>query len=200
MTRHLLTASAAVFLSAATPAFGGAIVPWCGADAGSAPPATPYVALRHLEARTEKSGRQGWMDVRTTLTRDGRFIYEVLQEGGSDQVRDKALYPALKREQELVARGAAMHMPALLRNYECGDAQSESDGVVRVAIQPREPSKHLVNGTLLLDQRSGSVIGVAGSLSRSPSLWVSDVEMDWTYAQIAGVVRMTDVSIIDRRQ
>jgi len=193
MTRHLLTASAAVFLSAAAPTSGSTVVPWCGVDAGSVPPATPYVALRHLEARTERSGRHGWMDVRTTLTRDGRFLYEVLQEGGSDQVRDKALYPALKREQELVGRGAAMHMPALLSNYACGDAEAEPDGLLRVAIRPREPSKHLVNGTLLLDQRSGSVIRVAGALSKSPSFWVSDVEMDWTYAQIGGAVLPTQM-------
>jgi hypothetical protein len=80
-----------------------------------------------------------------------------------------------------------------LSSYACGDAQLEADGLVRVAIRPREPSKQLVNGTLLLDQQSGSVVRVAGALSKSPSFWVSDVEMDWTYAQIAGVVLPTAV-------
>ena len=69
-------------IAAATPTFAASIVPGCGADLATPPP-TPYVALRHLEARTERGGRSGWIDVRTTLTGDGRFVYEVLQEGSS---------------------------------------------------------------------------------------------------------------------
>jgi len=192
MTRHLLTASTAMVLIAAAPALAASIVPGCGADVATPPP-TPYVALRHLEARTERGGRSGWVDVRTTLTRDGRFVYEVLQEGGSEQVREKALIAALDREKELVARGGAVHLPALLTSYACGDAQPEAGGLMRVAIHPREPSKNLVNGTLLLDPRTGSVLQITGALSRNPSFWVSDVEMDWTYAAIAGVVLPTAV-------
>ena len=79
-------------------------------------------------------------------------------------------------------------MPALLTGYACGDAQPEAGGLMRVAIHPREPSKHLVNGTLLLEPRTGSVLRITGALSKNPSFWVSDVEMDWTYEAIAGVV------------
>ena len=174
--------------AATTPTFGSSAIPECGADASSLPATTPYVAVRHLEARTEKGGRHGWMDVRTTLTADGRFTYEVLQEGGSHQIRERALIAALKREQEMVARGAAVSMPALLTSYACGEAQPGSDGLLRMAVRPREPSKHLVNGTLLLDPRSGSVVRLSGSLSKSPSFWVSDVEMDWSYATVEGIV------------
>lgn len=193
MTRYVLAATAAVMFGTTTPAFGNATVPFCGEDAAVIPPATPYVAVRHLEARTEGSGRHGWMDVRTTLTPDGRFVYEVLQEGGSDQIRNKVLYAALKREQDLVARGTPVHMPALLSNYQCAAPQPDEGGLLRVAIRPRAPSKHLVNGTLLIDPRSGAVIRVAGALSKSPSFWVSDVEMDWAYARIGGVVLPTSV-------
>lgn len=178
--------------AATTPTFGSPVVPACGADASSLP-ATSYVSVRHLEARTENGGRYGWMDVRTTLTADQRFVYEVLQEGGSSQIRERALAAALKREQELVSRGAAVHMPALLTSYACGEAEPDSDGLLRVAIRPRQPSKHLVNGTLLLDPQSGAVLRMSGALSRSPSFWVSEVEMDWTYAPVAGVVLPTAV-------
>jgi hypothetical protein len=191
MTRHLLTASTAVLLTAATPTFGNSIVPGCGDDVATPP--TPYVALRRLEARTERGGRSGWIDVRTTLSRDGRFVYEVLQEGGSEQVREKALIAALDREKDLVARGGAVHMPAILTSYACGDAEPDAGGLMRVAIRPREPSKQLVNGTLLLDPRTGTVLRITGALSKNPSFWVSDVEMDWTYATFAGVVLPTAV-------
>lgn len=190
MNRYLLTASAAVIIGGVAPALGAPSAPHCG-TAASSPPLRPYVAVRRLEGRTERSGKYGWMDVRTTVTPDGRFVYEVLQEGGSEQVRNKALYPALKREQQLVEKGAAVHMPELLASYECAEPQLDQNGFVRVAIRPREPSRLLVNGTLLWEPQSGAVLRVAGRLSRSPSFWVSDVDMDWEYARIADTVLPT---------
>lgn len=193
MTRYLLTASAALILGGSTPALGNGAVPYCGADARAMPPARPYVAVRRLEARTEKNGKHAWMDVRTTLTSEGRFTYEVLQEGGSDQIRDKALYPVLKREKEMAEKGAAMHMPAVLANYDCAVPEPDASGLMRVSIRPREPSRNLVNGTLLMEPQTGSVVRIAGRLSKSPSFWISEVLMDWAYAQVAGVVLPTSV-------
>jgi hypothetical protein len=192
MTRYLLTASAALMIGG-TPAFGQSAVPYCGADAAAMPPPRPYVAVRRLEARTEKNGKHAWMDVRTTLTRDGRFTYEVLQEGGSEQIRERALYAALKREQESAERGAAMHMPAVLAEYQCAMPEPDANGLMRVSIRPREPSRHLVNGTLLMEPQSGAVVRIAGRLSKSPSFWVSEVLMDWTYGRLAGAVLPTSV-------
>jgi hypothetical protein len=192
MTRYLLTASAAVLIGGVAPALAAPSTPHCG-SAASSPPQPPHVAMRRLEARTERGGKHGWMDVRTTVTADGHFIYEVLQEGGSDQVRNKVLYPALKREQELVEKGAPVHMPALLVDYDCAEPQPDQNGFQRVSIRPREPSRLLVNGIMLWEPQSGAVLRVAGRLSRSPSFWVSDVDMDWEYARIADTVLPTAV-------
>jgi hypothetical protein len=192
MTRYLLTASAAVIIGGVVPALAVPSAPHCG-TAASSPPLPPHVAVRRLEARTERGGRHGWMDVRTTVTVDGHFMYDVLQEGGSEQVRNKVLYPALKREQELVEKGSPVHMPALLVNYDCAEPQPDESGFVRVSIRPLEPSRLLVNGTMLWEPQSGAVMRVAGRLSRSPSFWVSEVDMDWEYARIAGMVLPTAV-------
>jgi hypothetical protein len=191
MTRCLLTTSAAVMLGSTLPTFGATSAPFCGANAATPTRASAYVAVRRLEARTERSGRYGWMEVRTTYTGDRRFTYEVLQEGGSEQIRRKALLPALARERELVEKGTAVHMPALLANYDCAAPQPDHSGFVRVAIRPREPSRHLVNGTLLWEPQTGAVVRVAGRLAKSPSFWVSDVETDWEYGRVAGVVLPT---------
>jgi hypothetical protein len=194
MTRILLTASAAAVIAGATPGASAPALsaPPCGAAAGRtlAPPA--YVAVRHLEGRIERSGRHAWMDVRTTLER-GRFTYEVLQEGGSSQIREKALYPALKREQEIVHKGGAVQMPALLASYDCADPEADDGEFVRVAVRPREPDRHLINGTLLWEPRSGAVVSLIGQLSKNPSFWVSDVQMRWDYGRVAGTVLPTAV-------
>lgn len=193
MTKILLTASTvALFAGAAPGASAPPPAPACGpaAPATLAPPA--YVAIRHLEGRIERSGKHAWMDVRTTFDH-GRFSYQVLQEGGSEQIRQRALYPTLDREQEIVAKGGAVQMPGALASYDCAESASDEGGFVRVAIRPREPSRHLINGTLLWEPRSGVVVSLVGRLSRNPSFWVSDVQMRWDYGQVASAVLPTAV-------
>ena len=63
--------------------------PGCGETTAFAAPQRPYVAFRRLEAENQKSGRQGWLDVRTELGTDGLLTVEVLDEGGSDYIRNK---------------------------------------------------------------------------------------------------------------
>lgn len=191
MTRILLTASAAAVIAGATAGASAPapLAPPCGLAARHT--MTPaYVAVRHLEGRIERSGTHAWMDVRTVVDR-GRFSYEVLAEGGSEQIRDRALHPALKREQEIVERGGVVQMPGLLASYDCAEPEADDGRFVRIAIRPRQPGRHLVNGTLLWEPRSGAVVSVVGQLSRNPSFWVSDVQMRWDYERVATSVLPT---------
>jgi hypothetical protein len=57
MTRYLLTASTAAILGGTLPALGASSAPYCGSAAATAPSARAYVAVRRLEARTERSGK-----------------------------------------------------------------------------------------------------------------------------------------------
>lgn len=194
MTRTLLTASAAALIAGATPGAGAPVpaVPACGPSAGPAAEPPAYVAIRHLEGRIERSGKHGWMDVRTSVDR-GHLTYQVLQEGGSEQIRERALYPALQREREIVEKGGVVQMPAMLASYDCTGPETSDGGFVRVAIRPREPSRHLINGTLLWEPGSGAVVNLTGQLSRNPSFWVSDVQVRWDYGRVAGAVLPTAI-------
>jgi hypothetical protein len=187
MTGYLLSAGTAILISAAATASGEASTV-CGADAASAASTPPYVALRRLEARTERNGKFAWMDVRTTLSAAGRLTYEILAEGGSTQIRDRALVAALKREQESLAKGIPVHVPSHLAGYECADASPDGDGLVRVALLPRQPNRQLVNAMLTLEPASGRLVRVAGQLARNPSFWVSDVQVEWHYLRIGDAV------------
>ena len=77
----------------------------------------PHVAFRRLEADNPKSGRQGWMEVRTTLGNDGLLSVEVLSEGGSDYIRNKVLRAALQREQDLIAKRVKEHESSAPRRH-----------------------------------------------------------------------------------
>ena len=67
-------------------------------------PLTSYRAFRRMHAKSERFNQEGWLDAWTEF--DGReFRFEIVDERGSDYVRNKVLKAVLKREQELVAEG-----------------------------------------------------------------------------------------------
>jgi hypothetical protein len=68
---------------------------------------TQFRALRHLEATNRRFNKHGWMDVRTELSPENHFSFEVLGEGGSSYIRKKVLLPILEGERDIVARGGA---------------------------------------------------------------------------------------------
>ena len=145
-------------------------------------PQRPYVALRRLEAENERSGRHGWMEVKTTF-KDGALFIEFLNEGGSDQIRNKVLRAALESEQELVAKrqsGSADAAPT----YECAEPELDASGLMRVPLRPRRKDISLIFGSLFLQPSTGDTVRVMGRLAKNPSFWVSQVDVDWQYERV----------------
>ena len=70
-------------------------------------PLPQFRAVRHLDATNRRFNKHGWMDVRTELSRENHFSFEVLGEGGSSYIRKKVLLPILEGERDIVARGGA---------------------------------------------------------------------------------------------
>ena len=180
MRRYLLSSVAILLLWGAS---GPAAEPrTCVETAGFAIPQRPYVALRRLEAENERSGRQGWMDVRTTLTKDGVFSVDFLDEGGSEQIRNKVLRAALESEQELIARRQSA--PADQPTYECAEPELDESGLMRVPLRPRRKDVNLVFGSLFLQPSTGDPVRMMGRLAKNPSFWVSQVDVDWFYERV----------------
>ncbi len=145
----------------------------------------PHVAFRRLEADNPKSGRQGWMEVRTTLGNDGLLTVEVLSEGGSDYIRNKILRAALQREQDLIAKRVKERESAVPDITPCVEPQPDESGLLRVAIgNTGKKDDGVVVGHMFLQPATGDVVRVAGRLSKSPSFWISQVDVEWNYARI----------------
>jgi hypothetical protein len=149
-----------------------------------AAPPRPYVAMRRLEAENGKTGKEAWMDARTTLGTDGRLAVEILNEGGSEQIRNRVFRAALEREQDLVASRLTTPAPAALDTYECAEPELDVSGLIRVPLRPRRKDVNLVFGDLFMQPSTGDVVRVAGRLSKSPSFWVSQVDVEWRYARV----------------
>lgn len=154
----------------------------CIETPGYAVPQRPYVAMRRLEAENSKSGKEAWMEARTALGADGRLAVEILDEGGSEQIRNRVFRAALEREQELMANRAS-GAPSL-DTYECAEPELLASGLLRVPLRPRRNDVNLVFGDLFMQPSTGDVVRVAGRLAKSPSFWVSQVDVEWRYARV----------------
>jgi hypothetical protein len=174
---------ATVLLLAATRPAAEPFSPTCIETAGYAVSKRPYMAVRRLEAENGKTGKEAWMDARTTLGADGRLAVEILDEGGSEQIRNRVFRAALEREQELVAsRSSATTAP--LDTYECAEPELDASGLLRVPLRPRRKDVNLVFGDLFMQPSTGDVVRVAGRLAKSPSFWVSQVDVEWRYERV----------------
>lgn len=183
MRRYLLPVVAMLLLWGAS---GPAAQPsdrGCVDSADFALPQKPYVALRRLEAENQKSGRQGWMEVKTTLNKEGALAVEILNEGGSEQIRNRVLRAALEREQELVAKGPSQ-TESTQSVYECSEPVLDASGLMRVPLRPRRKDVNLIFGSLFLQPATGDPVRVMGTLAKSPSFWISQVDVDWQYERV----------------
>ena len=125
------------------------------------------------------------MEVRTTLGTDGLLTVEVLSEGGSDYIRTKVLRASLQREQDLLARRQKGHAPAMLEASPCAEPEPDESGLLRVPIGggPKDGDSPVV-GHMFLQPSTGDLVRVAGRLAKNPSFWVSQVDVEWTYAKV----------------
>jgi hypothetical protein len=189
MTRYTATAATILLLvasqAAAEPRVSGATARSCVESIGYPTTQRPHVAFRRLEADNPKSGRQGWMEVRATLGDDGLLIVEVLSEGGSEYIRNKVLRAALQREQDLVAKRQKEHAPATPEASPCAEPEPDESGLLRVPIGgSKKDGDSLVVGHMFLQPATGDLVRVAGRLAKNPSFWVSQVDVEWTYAKV----------------
>ena len=142
-----------------------------------------YRARRRLEAHNLRFKKSGWLEAVTTLSAEG-FTYEVVGEGGSEYVRRKALYAALDGERDLLrSRSAGSLTPD---NYTFVDDGPEGDWA-RIRLTPRRRDRLLVDGYLLVSPETADLREVRGRLVKSPSFWVSRVDVLRRYERIAGV-------------
>ena len=154
-------------------------------ERASEPHLHQYRAFRRMYARSEKLNQEAWMDAWTEL-KGCSFSYQIVQERGSDAVRNRVLRALLKREQELIASGEPARAELTLDNYSFAD-QTSGPGVRYVGITPKRNDVLLVDGRMVLSEDGRELLRVEGVLSKNPSFWTSLVNVIRHYARLDGV-------------
>lgn len=151
---------------------------------GDAP--RPYRATRRLEAR--HGGSIGWIEADTEYSPATGFRYTITAEGGSGQLRDKALKAILAGERDAVARGEIARSALAPCNYEFRVHGVDENGLAKVLLAPKRKERVLVSGAMFLRPADGELVRVQGRLAKSPSFWVKTVDIVRTYERIEGSV------------
>ena len=145
-----------------------------------------YRAVRRLEARN--GSRTGWLDAVTEYSPQTGFRYQVTAEGGSSYIRSEVLKKLLDEEREVIEHGKTSRASLGPANYNFQPNGIDADGLVNVLLEPRRKEHVLIAGAMSLNATDGALVRLKGRLAKSPSRWVTDVEIERTYARINGVV------------
>ena len=153
-----------------------------------------YEGTRRLEA--EARNRTGWVEVATRYSPAAGFSYRVVAEGGSNDIRRRALLKVL--DTEVRASRDADGRPPTVFDYQFGPP-SLGGNVLRVPLTPKRRAPTLISGWFVLGP-DGEPRTLEGQLARSPSFWVKSVTAKWTFGRVgSGVLPLRVDSVADVR-
>jgi len=145
-----------------------------------------YRTTRCLTA--EIGSRRGWLWASTRTDPHHGFSYSVIAEGGSGFIRGRVLHPLLEAERKLVADHGQDNAAFSRANYEFHIQDRDENGLLPIRMLPRRRDRLLIDGGVLLRPATGELVLVKGRLAKSPSFWITSVDVVHRYAPIEGVV------------
>ena len=144
-----------------------------------------YRAVRRLEA--ENGSRTGWLEAFTEYSEETGFRYDVTAEGGSSFIRSRVLRAVLDGEREVISRGEAARSALARANYTFHTNGVDATGLANIRLSPRRKERVLISGTMFL-QPDGALVRLEGRLAKSPSFWVTHVDIVRSYERINGAI------------
>jgi hypothetical protein len=148
---------------------------------------THYRAFRRMHASSERFNQEAWLEAWTELDSDG-FRYQIVNERGSEYVRNKVLKAVLKREQEIISRGDADRAALTDENYVFSEAEEGADGLQYILMKPKRKEVTLLDGRMVLSPDGSDLLRIEGRLAKNPSFWTSLVNVIRHFAKVDGVL------------
>ena len=150
-------------------------------------PLRQYRAIRRLEGHNPRFNLRGTLEAMTELTTDGRFTYTVLNEGGSEYIRNKVLRPVLRTEEQLFASNDPSRSALTTANYTLAGGEPAEDGLVKLFAKPKRKDISLIDGAVFVTAAEGDLVRVEGRMSKTPSFWATRVDLVRHYERLGGI-------------
>ena len=135
------------------------------------------------------------MTVRDTYTKDKGKVYTILSQSGSGIILKFGLKPLLENETAINQPDKAAQSWFTSANYamtlQGGVEQVNGRACYGLAIQPRRRAPNMVEGTIWVDARDGTLVKVDGVASKSPSPFAGSTHMMREYRNIEGYAMAT---------
>ena len=131
------------------------------------------------------------MTVRTEYKAETGKSYTILSQSGSEFIRNHVLNTILDNEKTINLPGIREHSWFTSANYEMnlksGAVERLDDrDCVALAIVPKRKATNMIEGTLWVDAKDGSIVRIDGSASQSPSIFVGPAHVMRQYVNMNG--------------
>jgi hypothetical protein len=136
------------------------------------------------------------MTVKTTYKRDTGKSYTILSQSGSQILRNLVLGGILDNEKRINQPGVREGSWFVSANYEMklkpgGTQNLDGRECLLLALTPRRKAPYLVEGTLWVDAKDGSIVQLQGTMSKSSSILTGRTQLMRQYANVSGFSQAT---------
>jgi outer membrane lipoprotein-sorting protein len=141
------------------------------------------------------------MTVRTVYRKESGKSYAILSESGSDFIRRHVLRPLLANEKEINVPGKRESSWITSANYEMklkpgGLERLDGRDCHVLGIIPRHKAPNMIEGTLWVDVKDGSIVRIEGTSSQSPSIFTGPAQVMRRYASVGGYAMATQARAV----
>jgi outer membrane lipoprotein-sorting protein len=131
------------------------------------------------------------MTVRTAYKQETGKNYTILSQSGSDLIRKYVLGTLLDREKEINLPGNREHSWITSANYAMklkpgGVPRMDDRDCLALVISPKSKAPNLIEGTLWVDAKDGTIVRLEGTASQSPSIFTGPAQVMRQYVNVNG--------------
>jgi len=131
------------------------------------------------------------MTVKTTYRKNTGKSYTIISQSGSSIIRNFVLGSILDNEKRLNQPGTREGSWFTSANYEMklvpgGTRQVNGRDCHLLSLTPRRKTPYLIEGTLWVDAKNGSIVQVQGTAAKSSSMLTGPTQVSRQYADVSG--------------
>lgn len=136
------------------------------------------------------------MTVKVTYQKGKGKSYVILSQTGSHVVQKFGLRPLLENEERINNPATFEQSWFISANYGMKPRPEDARKIngrecIPVAIKPKRKAPNMIDGTLWVGARGGSIVRVEGIASQSPSVFAGTTKMMRDYAEVDGYAMAT---------